>query len=427
MRGSRREVVVTGLGLVSPLGDDLCSFWQQLTAGTSAVGPIRRFDASGYPTRIAAEVKTWDQASSKEMPELVRSQGRIGTYAGAAARSAWLDSGLPVRLVDEPVGLVLAAGLGVFDYQELVGPCSAASADPDSFDESILRREMQRALRPWAIERRSPGALAAGLAEWFGFSGPTMAVMTACSAGTQAIDDAARWIRNGLVDVALCGASDSEICPLGLASFCLLGALSKRNEEPQRASRPFDAERDGFVLGEGAGFLVLEELTHAERRKATIYAQVAGVGSACDSYRVTDPHPEGKGAIAAMRKAMAQAGVEPGEIGCINAHGTSTVQNDRIETSAIRQVFGDKAASVPVSSNKSMMGHLTVAAGAVEAIATVLTLVHQTIPPTINYQNRDIACDLDYVPNRCRKADIRFALSNSFAFGGHCASVLFER
>ncbi len=422
----RRDVVVTGLGLVTPLGDDLACFWRGLTAGTSAVGPIRRFDASGYPTRIAAEIQDNDPESVKEMPALLRALGPIGIYAGAAARRAMEQS----RLLEQtnsvrPIGLVVAAGLGVYGHEEIIRPCSVASLDPDSFDEPILRRELRRELKPHAVARRSPGAVAAGLSEWFGLGGPAMALMTACSAGTQAIGDAARWIRSGLVDIVLCGAADSEIYPMGLASFCLLGALSRRNGDPQAASRPFDADRDGFVLGEGAGFLVLEERAHAERRGASICAGVLGYGSACDSYRVTDPHPEGKGASMAMRGALNQAGLDPEEVGYINAHGTSTIQNDRIETEAIKQVFGQRAPSIPVSSNKSMIGHLTVGAGAVEAVATILTLLHQTLPPTINYRTPESGCDLDYVPNCSRKAQVRFALSNSFAFGGHCASVLF--
>jgi 3-oxoacyl-[acyl-carrier-protein] synthase II len=248
-----------------------------------------------------------------------------------------------------------------------------------------------------------------------------MSVMTACSGGTQALGDAARWIRDGSADLVLAGGADSELYPMGLASFCLLGALSTRAGDPASASRPFDGARDGFVIGEGAGVLVLEERSRAIARGARIRAEIAGFGSACDSWRVTDPHPEGRGAALAMRRALEDAGIGPDSVDYINAHGTSTVANDRIETRAIKSVFGT---SVPVSSTKSMIGHLTVAAGAVEAIATVLTMENRTIPPTINQETPDEECDLDYVPNRARPAEVRFALSNSFAFGGQCASLL---
>jgi 3-oxoacyl-[acyl-carrier-protein] synthase II len=254
-----------------------------------------------------------------------------------------------------------------------------------------------------------------------------MGVMTACAGGTQAIGDATRWIRTGRADVAIAGGSDSELYPMGLASFCLLGALSTRNDAPAAASRPFDAERDGFVLGEGAGVLVLEERTRALRHGATIYGELAGFGSACDAYRVTDPHPEGIGAVLAMSRALADARVGPGGIDYINAHGTSTVANDRIETLAISRLFGERAARIPISSTKSMVGHATVAAGAVEAVATVLSLTQQVIHPTINQIARDPACPLDYVPNRARAASMETALSNSFAFGGQSACLVFRR
>jgi 3-oxoacyl-[acyl-carrier-protein] synthase II len=267
------------------------------------------------------------------------------------------------------------------------------------------------------------------VARQHGFAGPLLAVMTACSGGTQAIGDAARWLRAGDADVVVAGGADSEIYPMGLASFCLLGALSRRNDDPAGASRPFDAGRDGFVLGEGAGALVLEGLDHARRRGAPILAEVAGFGSACDAHRVTDPHPDGRGAELAMRRALADGGAAPEEVGYVNAHGTSTAANDRIETRALRRVFGERAGAVPVSSTKSMIGHLTVAAGAVEAIVTALTLAHGTLHPTINQSLPDPECGLDYVPNHARPAppDLELALSNSFAFGGQCASLLLRR
>jgi 3-oxoacyl-[acyl-carrier-protein] synthase II len=254
-----------------------------------------------------------------------------------------------------------------------------------------------------------------------------MSVMTACAGGTQALGDALRWIRLGRADVVLAGASDSELYPMGLLSFSLLGALSRRNDAPETASRPFDATRDGFVIGEGAGFLVLEERERALARGVKIWAEVAGFGSACDAYRVTDPHPDGTGAARAMRRALADAGVGPDDVGYVNAHGTSTPANDRVETRALKAVFGERAAQVPVSSTKSMIGHLTVAAGAVEAIATALVLDHQVVHPTANLSTPDPECDLDYVPGRARAVPVDVALSNSFAFGGQTASLVLRR
>jgi 3-oxoacyl-[acyl-carrier-protein] synthase II len=418
----RRRVVVTGMGVIAPGALDLGTFWGNLSAGKSAVGPIRRFDASRFPTRIAAEAAGFRARDHVEDAGRWEALGPIAAFAAAAARMAVADAGL---LADPPeaarTGVLLAAGMGSYGHREVFFPCSAGRGGPADFDWSAFHSALRSACGPRSAERRTPGSIAAHLARRFGFRGPVMSVMTACSGGTQALGDAARWIRDGEADVVMAGGADSELYPMGLASFCLLGALSTRDGDPAAASRPFDAGRDGFVIGEGAGVLVLEERSRAIARGAAIRAEIAGFGSACDSYRVTDPHPEGRGAVLAMQRALADGGIGPGEVGYINAHGTSTVANDRIETRAIKRVFGN---GVPVSSTKSMIGHLTVAAGAAEAIATVLTLEHRTIPPTINQETRDAECDLDYVPNRARAADVRFALSNSFAFGGQCASLL---
>jgi 3-oxoacyl-[acyl-carrier-protein] synthase II len=311
--------------------------------------------------------------------------------------------------------------MGSYGHREVFLPCSAGRRNGGDFDWDAFHAALRSACAPRSAERRTPGSIATALARRFGFRGPVMSVMTACSGGTQALGDAARWIRDGRADVVLAGGADSELYPMGVASFCLLGALSTRAGEPAAASRPFDAARDGFVIGEGAGALVLEERSRAIARGAAIRAEIAGFGSACDSYRVTDPHPEGRGATLAMRRALDDAGVAAESVDYINAHGTSTVANDRIETLAIKRVFGSR---VPVSSTKSMIGHLTVAAGAVEAIATVLGMQNGAIPPTINQETPDAECDLDYVPNRSRAAAVTLALSNSFAFGGQCASLL---
>jgi 3-oxoacyl-[acyl-carrier-protein] synthase II len=418
MSVAARRVAVTGMGVVSPAGSDLASFWDTLVAGRSTVRPLSRFDASGYPTRIAAEVPG----------EPLADADRVGRFALSASAAALADAGLEDGPLDRGrVGVLVAAGLGRYGHAEVFGPCAAARAGSGAFDREAFARALAADLGPRAAERRTPGSVPALIARRHGFSGPVMSVMTACAAGTQALGDAARWIRSGVADVVLAGGSDSEIYPMGLASFCLLGALSTRNAEPAAASRPFDADRDGFVLGEGAGVLVFEEWEHARRRGARIWAEVSGFGSACDSFRVTDPHPDGTGAVLAMERALADAHLLPGAVGYVNAHGTSTVANDRIETRALKQVFGEDARRLPVSSTKSMIGHLTVAAGAVEAIATVLTLARQTIHPTANLERPDPECDLDYVPGASREARVVHALSNSFAFGGQCASLVLSR
>lgn len=421
---TRRRVVVTGMGLVAPGARDLSTFWARLTGGVSAVGPIRRFDASAYPSRIGAESgPLTDEEAALIPPELV-GRGPIAEYAGlAAARAA--DAARLSGVRDRTrLGVVLGSGLGTYGHLAVFGPLLERRGEADG--EAYIRAQLA-ALEPDALARRTPGSLPAAIARHQGIEGPAMSVMTACAGGTQAIGDALRWIRLGRCDAVLAGASDSELYPMGLASFCLLGALSRRNDEPERASRPFDRDRDGFVIGEGAGVLVLEEREHARARGATIWAEVTGFGSACDAWRVTDPHPDGTGAILAMRRALADAGLSPGDIGYVNAHGTSTPANDRIESVALRTVFGARASTVPVSSTKSMIGHLTVAAGAVEAIATVLTLVHETIHPTINHETPDPDCDLDVVPGVARRAAVAHALSSSFAFGGQTAALVVSR
>ncbi len=425
---ARRRVVVTGLGVVSPLGHGVEALWRGLAAGRSAVGPIRRFDASGYPTRIAAE------SPEPERPEAIADRlwhaaSRIERFAFVAASAALADADLAPgawRGGDERLGLALAAGLGSFSHREVFAPCAAAISQSADFDEERFAAAFARECGPRIAERRSPGNLAARLADELALAGPLLAVDTACAAGTQALGDAARWIRRGLAEAVVAVASDSQLAPLGLASFCLLRVLSTRNDDPARASRPFAAGRDGFVMGEGAGALVLEALESAARRGAPIYAEIAGFGSACDAYRVTDPHPDGLGAALAMQRALADAGVEPAAVGYINAHGTSTPANDRLETRAIHRVFA-ATAKPPVSSTKSMIGHLTVAAGAVEAIATIGMLREQRLHPTRNLDEGDPDCDLDYVPHVARPASFELALSNSFGFGGQCASLVLRR
>ncbi len=420
---ARRRVVITGMGVVSPAGSGRSRFWEQLVAGRSFVRPIDRFDVSSFPTQIAAAV---DERSFRDD---LGQYDRITRFAIAAAEEAFGDARLTTACSDSESrrrAVVIASGMGTYGHDE-VFPAAAAAANNDPFDWETFHALVRKNSEPRAADRRTPGSVSTLVAHRHGLRGPVMSVMTACAAGSQAIGDAGRWIRDGRADVVLAGGADSELYPMGLASFCLLRALSRRNDDASRASRPFARGRDGFVIGEGAAVLVLEELRHALARGATIYAELAGFGSASDAYRVTDPHPEGAGAVRAMTAALRQARVSVDEIGYVNAHGTSTVANDRIETAAMKQVFGARAPRVPISSTKSMIGHLTVAAGAAEAVATVMSLATQTIHPTINYDERDPDCDLDYVPNVARAATIDYALSNSFAFGGQCASVLFSR
>ncbi len=424
MPRDQRRAVITGMGVISAAGCDTSTFWHNLVAGRSAVAPIRRFDVTAYPSRIAAEV---DERDVPALDERWAGRGRIARYAAAAADLAIADANIARAPAWPRAGVVIAAGMGSYTHNEAFVPSALARASQPEFDWSGFTEALRRGLEPFAAERRTPGSIPALIAHQYGLQGPVMTVMTACAGGTQAIGDALRWIRHGRADMVVAGGSDSEIYPMGLASFCLLGALSKRNEAPELASCPFDGQRDGFVIGEGAAVLVLEERDHAVQRGARIYAEVAGFGSSCDAFRVTDPHPDGIGGGLAMTRAIADAGLTPVEIDYITAHGTSTPANDRIETLAIRRVFGDRASLVFISSTKSMIGHATVAAGALEAVACALTLTHQQIHPTINYRTPDPLCDLDYVPNAARTARVETALSNSFAFGGQSASLVFRR
>ena len=426
MTGQRR-VVVTGMGIVSAGGFTPDAFWSGLARGASSVRPITRFDAAGFPSRIAGEILGFDLREVADLPDEWSTRGRIAQYAAVAVDQAVSHAGGVPSGGRPRMGVAVAAGLSTYHHAELIGPSAASRQRGGEFEWPAFTAALKRLLKESAAERRSPGSIPALLARHYDVDGPIMSVMTACAGGTQAIGDATRWIRLGVVDAAVACGADCELQPMGLASFCLLGALSRRNDAPDAASRPFDGRRDGFVLGEGAGALVLEERERALRRGAVIHAEIAGFGSACDAYRVTDPHPQGVGAVLAMRRALEMAEVRPDDVDYINAHGTSTSVNDRAETLAIKRVFGDAAPGLAVSSTKSMVGHATVAAGAIEAVATVQTLVHQVIHPTINQVEPDTACDLDYVPNRARAASVEIAMSNSFAFGGQCAALILRR
>jgi 3-oxoacyl-[acyl-carrier-protein] synthase II len=418
------------MGVITPLGDSVAGLFRAQIDGRSGVGPITRFAADTFPTRFAAEVRGFDLSRYVADPRPWADAWLNSQFAAAAARLALDDAGLTDdgRVDRRRFGLYVGVGEGMHDLDPLLGAIAgsyrpgAGEVDGAAFAESALRhlhagREREQELHTGP----------AHLADYFRLDGPNGSCLTACAAGSQAVGEATELIRAGEADLMLAGGSHSMIHPFGLTGFSLLTALSRRNDEPARASRPFDLRRDGFVLGEGAGVLVLEELGHARRRGATIYAELTGYGSTADAYRVTDGHPDGRGAVACMRAALADAGLAPDAVGYINAHGTSTPLNDRVETRAIKEVFGGAAYRMPVSSSKSMLGHLIAAAGAVELIICVEAIRGGVLPPTINYETPDPECDLDYVPNVPREKSVRHALSNSFGFGGQNVSLIVSR
>jgi 3-oxoacyl-[acyl-carrier-protein] synthase II len=426
----RRRVVITGMGVITPLGDRVDVLYRSQLEGRSGIGPITAFDASSFPTRFAAQVRDFDLGRYIRDTRRWRDAGLNSCFAAAAAKLALEDAGLldPARGDRSRIGVYAGIGEGTQDHEHVIAMVGRSydpekrAVDPVAFARGGLAgyhagREFQQELH----------TTTAHLADYFALDGPNYTCMTACAAGSQAIGEATELLRHGDADVLLSGGSHSMIHPFGVTGFNLLTALSTRNDDPKKASRPFDRTRDGFVLGEGAGMLVLEELEHARKRGATIYAEMTGYGSTGDAYRVTDSHPEGRGAMACMRTALADAKLNPDDIGYINAHGTSTQVNDRVETLAIKSVFGPVAGRTPVSSTKSMLGHLIGAAGAVELITCVEVLRHGVLPPTINYEVPDPDCDLDYVPNVAREKKVRHALSNSFGFGGQNISLIVSR
>ncbi len=410
----KRRVVITGIGLVTPLGVGTRETWQGLLAGKSGVGPITRFDPSLFHTKIAAEVKNFDPQIYIERKEIKKMDTFIH-YAMAAAEFAMEDAGLPPfdTSTSERVGVVIGSGIGGFGTIES--------------EHDTLTRQGPRRVSPFFIPSSIINLAAGQVSIRFGARGPNLAPCTACSTGSHAIGDSFRIIEHGDADIVIAGGSEAAITPLGVAGFDALKALSTRNQEPSKASRPFDRERDGFVLGEGAGILILEELQHARDRGTEIYAEVVGYGMSGDAYHITAPSPEGDGAQRAMRRTLSDAGITTDQVDYVNAHGTSTPPNDRTETAAIRRLFGQHAYKLAVSSTKSMIGHLLGAAGAVEAGVCALTLRDQIIHPTTNLERPDPECDLDYVPNAARKAGVRYALSNSFGFGGTNACLLLKR
>jgi 3-oxoacyl-[acyl-carrier-protein] synthase II len=408
-----RRVVVTGLGALTPVGNTTEEYWSALTHGKSGIGPITKFDATGYPTRIAGEIRNFDETRYVDKKEARRLDPYL-KYAIAASVMAVEDAALDPGKIDATrFGVLVGSGIG--------GITTLIEG------EDVRRTKGFDRVSPFVVPMLIVN-MAAGLVSMrFGAKGPNSSVVTACASGNHAIGDATKIIERGDADVMIAGGAEAIIVPLTIAGFCSMKAMSTRNEEPEKASRPFDAGRDGFVCGEGAGLVVLEALEHAVRRDARVYAEVVGYGMTADAHHMTAPDPEGDGATRAMQIALASAGVGPTAIGYINAHGTSTPYNDKFETIAIKRVFGDHARRLAVSSTKSMTGHLLGAAGGIEAIATVLALRHGTLPPTVNYETPDPECDLDYVPNRARTQDVDLALSNAFGFGGTNATLAFRK
>jgi 3-oxoacyl-[acyl-carrier-protein] synthase II len=407
------RVVVTGLGAVTPIGNDVSSYWSGLSSARNGVAEITLFDASRHACRFAAEVKNFDPKGWLEPKESKR-WDRFCQFGVVAAKQAVIHAGLTIDDSNQHrVGVAIGSGVGGLLMMET--------------QAHVLKDRGPDRVSPFCVPMMIPN-MATGLAAIaLGAKGPSTAVATACAAGSNAIGDAFRLIQMGLADAMVCGGAESAITPLGVAGFASAKALSFRNGDPSSASRPFDAERDGFVIGEGSGVLVLESLEFARARGATVLAEIVGYGMSCDAHHITSPSPGGLGGAAAMRLALSDAGLNPEAVDYVNAHGTSTPANDANETAAIKSALGEHAYRIPVSSTKSMTGHLLGGSGGIEAVAAVLAMEHGLVPPTINYQNPDPACDLDVVPNQARERKLNVVLSNSFGFGGHNVCLAFRR
>lgn len=408
----KHRVVVTGMGVVTSLGKDLDTFWSNLLEGKSGVSLVEAFDVSDYPTKIAASVKDFNPEDYIERKE-ARKMDRFVQFAAAAAKNAIEDSALNIAEQADPerVGVMIGSGiggLGTFEDQH-----------------SALLEKGPKRVSPFFIPMMIANMASGHVSILHGAKGPNTTTVTACATGTHSIGESYRLIQRGDADVMICGGAEATIRPTGMAGFCSMRAMSTRNDEPEKASRPFDTERDGFVMGEGAGVLILESLEHAQKRGAQIYGEVIGYGLSADAHHMTEPDPNGPERC--MNMAIRDAGIEPEKIDYINAHGTSTPVGDRSETTAIKRALGDHAYKVAISSTKSMTGHLLGAAGGVEGIICGLTLKHGVIAPTINLEHPDPECDLDYVPNEARRADVQVAMSNSFGFGGHNATIILKK
>ncbi len=408
-----KRVVITGIGVISPVGIGIDTYWESLINGVSGVGSVTRFDASMLPTQIAAEVKEFDPKDYLDRKEAKR-MDRFCQFAVAASKMALEDSGLNLEKVNKDrAGVILGSGIGGMDTLE-------------DQSRTLIEKGPNR-ISPFFVPMMICNMASGYVSINFGFKGPNTTVVTACASGTNAIGDAFKTIQRNDADLMITGGTEASISALAFAGFCAMKAMSTRNAEPTKASRPFDANRDGFVMGEGSGILILEELEHAKARGAKIYAEIVGYGATADAHHITAPAPEGAGAARAMANAMADGGIAKEDVNYINAHGTSTDLNDKFESMAIKSVFGTHVKDLAVSSTKSMTGHLLGAAGAIELIACVLAIKNGVIPPTINYETPDPDCDLDYVPNVMRIKDVNVALSNSLGFGGHNATLAVKK
>ncbi len=411
---SRRRVVVTGMGVITPLGNTVQDFWQALLQGRSGAGPITRFDASNYDTKFACEVKEFDPL--KYMDRKLAQRADLFTLFGlAACQDAIKDSALNLEKENrEKIGVIFGSGIGgMWTYHK-------------QFMNFVEANGPSR-ISPFFIPMLIPDIAAGRISMIYGLKGPNYATVSACATSSHAIGDACMLIQRGDADVMVTGGGEASVCPMGIGGFNALKALSTRNDAPQKASRPFDKNRDGFVMGEGGGILILEELSHAVKRGAKIHAELAGIGFTGDAHHITDPAPGGEGAVRSMRIAIADAGLTPDDVDHVNTHGTSTPPGDKSETAAIKTVFGERAKKIAINSTKSMTGHLLGAAGVVEAVATIMELQNNKVHPTINYETPDPECDLNYIPNVARDWTLNAAMSNTFGFGGHNASLLFRK
>jgi 3-oxoacyl-[acyl-carrier-protein] synthase II len=410
----RRRVVITGLGVITSLGETVDEFWEGLCAGRSGVIPIKRWDASKYPSRFGAECTNFDVTKYGVDVREAKRMDRFGQFGLAASISAVKDSGIDFSKEDSfRCGVLIGSGIGGIETLEE--------------QNKILSTRGPSRVSPFTVPRLMVNAASGNVSILFKINGPNTAVATACATGLNAVGDASRFIQHDMADVMIAGGAEAALCELGIASFCAARALSTRNDAPEKASRPWDKDRDGFVMGEGAGIVVVEEFEHARKRGAKIYAELVGYGMTGDATHITAPHEEGLGASMAMNFAIKDAGVNPDVVNYINAHGTSTPLGDIAETKAMKATFGPHSAKLAVSSIKSMIGHLLGAAGGVAAVATALSISRNLVPPTINLDNQDPECDLDYVPNRARDLKVDFALVNSFGFGGHNASIMLKK
>jgi 3-oxoacyl-[acyl-carrier-protein] synthase II len=409
---SQRRVVVTGLGVVTSIGHDVASFWSGLIAGKIGVERVTLFDPSAFACQIGAEVRNWDVNQLMD-PKEARRNDRYTHFGFVAAKQAVADSGIDMAREDgDRVGVIIGSGIGGMHTYE--------TQLKNLFDRG------PRKVSPFTIPSLIGNMCSGLVAIELGARGPNFGMVSACATGTHSLGEAAHAIRRGDADVMVAGGSEAAITPFAYASFCSMKAMSTRNEDPRGASRPFDRGRDGFIMGEGAGILVLESLEHARERGARVYCELAGYAATCDAYHITQPDPDGKGLSMAMRRALDSAGSAPAQVDYINAHGTSTPYNDKYETLAIKKVFGDHARTVPISSTKSMTGHLLGAAGGIESVVCVKSIENGIVPPTMNLDEPDPDCDLDYVPNAARRVKVRTVLSNNLGFGGQNASVVFR-